>query len=160
MEVILACNDLEEAIKRYGKRVQCLAFAYLRNVHDAEDIAQDVFVTYLTQAPCFSSEQKEKSWLLKVTVNRCKSILRSSYRKEIQLSENLSYLPEEESAVLQAVLSLDKKYRLPIHLYYYEGYTVEEIAKLLHTPSGTIGSRLSRGRKILKNELGDDYFEG
>ena len=154
-----ACNNLEAVIKEYGRKVQSLAFVYLKNRCDAEDIAQEVFLTYLRSAPRFLNSQLEKAWLMKVTVNKCKSLLRAKYRDELPLTEDISYLPPEESVVLEAVLSLDEKYRLPIHLHYYEGYSLEEIAKILHVRPGTVGSWLTRGREKLKQILKEDYFE-
>ena len=154
-----ACNNLEAVIKEYGRKVQSLAFIYLKNRCDAEDIAQEVFLTYFRSAPRFLNSQLEKAWLMKVTVNKCKSLLRAKYREELPLTEDISYLPPEESVVLEAVLSLDEKYRLPIHLHYYEGYSLEEIAKILHVRPGTVGSWLTRGREKLKQILKEDYFE-
>lgn len=152
-----ACNNLEQAVREYGHRVQSLAFVYLKNKFDAEDAAQDVFLTYLRKAPRFANSQKEKSWIMTVTANRCRDMLRAKYREELPLTEDLSYLPQEESEVLQAVLGLEEIYRVPIHLYYYEGYSLKEIGKVLRLPVGTVGSRLSRGREILKQQLGGDY---
>lgn len=159
LETTHACNDLELAIREYAHRVQSLAFVYMKNRFDAEDVAQEVFITYFHKAPKFETRQKEKAWLMKVTVNRCKSQLRLKFREELPLTEDISYLPPEESALMQAVLSLEEKYRLPIHLHYYEGYSLEEIAKLLHVRPGTVGSWLSRGREKLKQALKEDYFE-
>ena len=84
---------------------------------------------------------------MKVTVNKRKSLMRAKYREEISLTEDISYLPPEENEVMQAVLKLEEKYRLPIHLHYYEGYSLEEIAMILHTRPGTVGSWLTRGGK-------------
>lgn len=154
-----AYNDLEAVIKEYGHRVQSLAFVYLKNRLDAEDIAQEVFLTYFHKAPRFFSSQSEKSWLMKVTVNKCRSLMRAKYRDEVPLTEDLCCLPPDEGAVMQAVLDLEEKYRLPIHLHYYEGYSLEEIAALLHTRPGTVGCWLSRGREKLKQVLKEDYFE-
>ena len=154
-----ACNNLEAVIKEYGRKVQSLAFVYLKNRCDAEDIAQEVFLTYYRSAPGFLNSHLERAWLMKVTVNKCKSLLRAKYREELPLTEDISYLPPEESAVLEAVLSLEEKYRLPIHLHYYEGYSLEEIAKILHVRPGTVGSWLTRGREKLKQMLKEDYFE-
>lgn len=154
-----ACNDVTGAIEHYGHKVQSLAFVYLKNPYDAEDIAQEVFITYMRKAPHFATSQKEKSWLLTVTANRCKSFLRSKQREELPLPENLSYLPSEESRVMQAVLGLEEKCRLPIHLHYYEGYSLKEIAKFLGCTTGTVGSWLARGRDKLKQELEEDYFD-
>ena len=153
------CNNLEQAISRYGHQVQSFAFIYLKNKADAEDVAQDVFLTYYTKAPYFLSSQKEKAWLLKVAANRCLSLLRSPRREELPLPEDLSELPQEESDVLQAVMALEEKYRLPIHLHYYEGYSIGEIAKILKIPYGTVGSYLSRGREKLKLSLKEEEYE-
>lgn len=158
--VVEACNDLSKAISAYGHSVQSLAYVYMKNRFDAEDIAQDVFVTYLRKTPKFLSAQKERAWLMKVTANRCKSALRSKHREELPLTEDISYLPKEESDVLLAVLELEDRYRIPIHLHYYEGYSLEEIARFLGVRRGTVGSWLSRGRAQLKKRLEEDYFEG
>ena len=154
-----AYNSLEAVIKEYGHRVQSLAFIYLKNRPDAEDVAQEVFLAYYRKAPHFLSSQSEKSWLMKVTVNKCKSLMRAKYRDEVPLTDDLCYLPPEESELMQAVLDLEEKYRLPIHLHYYEGYSLEEIAVLLRTRPGTVGCWLSRGREKLKQVLKEEYFE-
>lgn len=154
-----ACNDLDAVIREYGRRIQSLAFVYLKNKFDAEDISQEVFLTYLSKAPYFLSSDKEKAWLMTVTANKCRDLLRAKYRDELPLTEDLSYMPREENEVLNAVLSLDEIYRVPIHLHYYEGYSIREIAALLGIRPGSVGSRLARGREKLKIELGEDYFE-
>ena len=151
-----ACNDLEQAVREYGHRIQSLAFVYLKNKFDAEDAAQEVFMTYLRKAPYFISAKKEKSWLMTVTANKCRDMLRAKYREALPLTDDLSYLPPEENFVLNAVLDLDEIYRVPIHLHYYEGYSIGEIAKLLHVRPGTVGSRLSRAREMLKQRLGGE----
>lgn len=153
-----AYNSLEFVIREYAHRVQSLAFVYLKNREDAEDVAQEVFLTYFRKAPKFLSGQKEKAWLMQVTVNKCKSLLRAKYRQELPLTEDISYLPPEESVLMQAVLDLEEKYRLPIHLHYYEGYSLEEIAALLRVRPGTVGSWLSRGREKLKDALKEEYL--
>lgn len=154
-----ACNDLDAVIREYGRRIQSFAFVYLKNKFDAEDISQEVFLTYLSKAPYFLSADKEKAWLMTVTANKCRDLLRAKYRDELPLTEDLSYMPREENEVLNAVLSLDEIYRVPIHLHYYEGYSIREIAALLGIRPGSVGSRLARGREKLKIELGEDYFE-
>lgn len=75
------------------------------------------------------------------------------------LPEDLSYLPKREEDLMCAMLELDEKYRLPLHLHYYDGYSLSEIGKLLHCPPATVGSRLARGREKLKQKLGEDYFD-
>jgi RNA polymerase sigma-70 factor (ECF subfamily) len=85
-------------------------------------------------------------------------MLRAKHREELPLTEDISYLPKEESQVLEAVLSLEEIYRISIHLHYYEGYSLKEIGKLLGVPSGTVGSWLSRGREQLKRMLGGNEY--
>ncbi|MGL4373235.1 MAG: sigma factor-like helix-turn-helix DNA-binding protein, partial [Turicibacter sp.] len=80
------------------------------------------------------------------------------FRNRSQLPEDLSYMPHKESEMLQAVLSLTSKYRIPIHLYYYEGYSIKEISEILDEPVATVGTRLARGRSQLKKLMGGDHY--
>ena len=153
------CNSVELAINRYGHAVQSLAFVYLRSKFDAEDVSQDVFLTYFRKAPLFLSAQKEKAWLMRVTANRSITLLREPHRKDTPLTEDLPELKKEEGDVLLAVLQLEEKYRIPIHLHYYDGYSLVEISKIMKIPYGTVGSYLSRGREQLRQILKEDYFE-
>lgn len=122
---------------------------------DAEDILQNTFLSFIQQNPAFESEEHEKAWFLRVAINKSKDyIKRSWFKNRLPLTENLSYLPEEERGVLEEVMKLDKKYRIPINLFYYEGYSISEIADLMQVKSSTIKTRLSRGRHILKKKLG------
>ena len=141
---------------RYGGSIQRLAYVYLKNIHDAEDAAQDVFLAYLRSGADFHTESQRRAWLMTATANRCRSLLRSPRRQTEPLSEDLACLPDEESDLLRAVLTLEETYRLPIHLYYYEGYSIAEIAALLHRSAATVGSQLARGREKLKKMLEED----
>lgn len=143
-------------MERYGPALQRLAYVYLKNIHDAEDAVQDVFLAYLRSTAVFSAEEQRRAWLMTVTANRCRSLLRSPRRQTEPLSEELACLPAEESDLLRAVLALEEKYRLPIHLYYYEGYSIAEIAALLHRSAATVGSQLSRGREKLRKMLEEE----
>ena len=153
-------NDLEQAVAAYGHGIQSLAYIYLKNRADAEDIAQEVFLAYYRRSFGFSSAGKEKAWLMTVTANKCKSLLRAKHRQELPLTEDIPYLPKEENAVLLAVMALDEKYRLPIHLHYYEGYSLQEIGKILKASPGTVGSWLTRGREKLKSILKEEEIYG
>ena len=159
LKVVHPCNDVTLAVKAYAHSIQSLAFVFLKNKYDAEDIAQEVFIAYIKKAPHFPSAQAERSWLMTVTANKSKSLLRSAYRQDTELRDDLAELQEEESNVLEAVLELEEKYRLAIHLHYYEGYTIADIAKMMHVRYGTVGSWLSRGREMLKMKLKEDYFD-
>lgn len=146
---------IQSIIKKYTNTVLKTAFAYLRNTADAEDITQDVFLTLYEKKPDFQSEEHLKAWLIRVAINKSKNYIKCSWFKTRNpIPDDLAYLPSEESELLGAVLSLKIKYRLPVHLYYYEGYSIKEISAILSIPEATVGTRLSRGRKILKEILG------
>ena len=146
---------IRHLVDRYSKSLHRLAFTYLRNTQDAEDVAQEVFLQYLKNAPEFLDGEHEKAWLIRVTINRCKNQRMSGWwRFHRPLPDDLSYLMEEESGLLRAVMALDEKYRLPIHLHYYEGYAIREIAGILGEKPATVGTRLARGRELLKGMMG------
>lgn len=149
-------NALKNAVTAHSKNLVRLAFTYTKSVQDAEDIVQEVFFTYLDKAPSFVDEAHEKAWLIRVTVNKCKDALRKRKSSPLPLSEDIVSLPPEERTVLFAVLELEDKYRLPLHLHYYEGYSIAEIAQILQANPATVGSWLQRGRALLKNQLGGD----
>lgn len=145
---------IQYVLEKYSKMLIKLAFTYVKNMPDAEDITQDVFVSLMKRGYGFESEEHEKAWLLRVTINNCKNYLKSSWKKlNVPLDEDISYLPKEDSEVLNLVLNLPDKYRAVIHLHYYENYSINEIAKLLRRKPATIGTWLDRGRKLLKSNL-------
>lgn len=147
-----------EAAAAYGLSIIRLAFAYVKNLQDAEDIAQEVLLAYLCKAPAFPDRGAEKAWIMRVTVNKSKDFLRSGWRRRrAELTENLSFLPPEEGEALHQLLALEEKYRIPVWLHYFYGYTIREIAGLLGAKPATVGTWLDRGRKILREKLGDDF---
>lgn len=153
-------ENISNAVSRYSNSIIRVAFTYVKNIADAEDIAQDTFLAVLNKKPVFESGEHEKAWLIRVAINKSKNLLKTSWLKNRkQLTEDLSYLPEEESDILYLVLELDKKYRIPIHLYYYEGYSINEIAEILNAKPSTVGTWLERGRKVLKEKLGGFNYE-
>lgn len=146
-------------VQTYSASVLRFAYSYVKNHSDAEDIAQDVFITYIQKAPHFDHELKRKAWIMSVTCNKCKDYLKSGWKKRTtSLPDNLGFMPTEKSALLIYVLNLDEKYRIPIHLFYYEGYSIEEIAIITGNKPATVGTWLSRGRMLLKTMIGDDYL--
>jgi RNA polymerase sigma-70 factor (ECF subfamily) len=145
---------IQYVLENYSTMLLRLAFSYMKNTADAEDICQDVFVSLIRKGSGFESQEHEKAWLLRVTINKCKNRLKTAwYKRNVPLEEDISYLPEEYSEVLSMVLGLPQKYRTVIHLYYYENYSIKEIAGLLGKKQSTVGTMLSRGRTILKNKL-------
>ncbi len=148
-------RTVQEAIALYAGSIIRLAFSYVKNLADAEDIAQDVFVAYWQAQPAFESREHERAWFFRVAINKSKNAVKAGwFKSRYHLPESLAYLPKEQSEILAAVLALPQKYRLPIHLHYYEGYSIAEIARLLGSKPATVGTRLSRGRSLLKSKLG------
>lgn len=144
---------IEKIVEKYSQSMLRAAFSVLRNTHDAEDAVQETFVKLIRFTPSFHDETHEKAWLLRVTINNAKNIRRSYAREGDELDENLPFVYTENTDILNEVLSLPEKYRVVIHLYYYEGYCIKEIAEILKKPAATVGTLLSRGRKMLKTFL-------
>jgi RNA polymerase sigma factor, sigma-70 family len=145
---------IQRVLEQYSVLLIKLAFTYVKSVADAEDITQEVLISLMKRGIPFDSEEHEKAWLIRVTINKCKNHLKSAWLKwNVPLPEDLSYLPKEESEVLSQLLKLPTKYRSVLHLFYYENYSMEEIAKILGRKPATIGTWLSRGRNLLKAEL-------
>lgn len=143
----------------YGNTILRLAYSYLHNMPDAEDILQETLIRCLTAAPQFQTSEHEKAWLLKVAANLSKNrILYNRIRKTDELSETLIAENREDlSFVWDAVRSLPSKYSSVIHLFYYEGYTTGEISKILGRNASSIRSDLRRGREKLKSILKEAY---
>lgn len=157
----LSGDDLvREIIEAEGNTIYRLAYSYLKNSYDAEDILQDVLLQYLKTKQAFESKEHRRAWFLRVTSNLCKNRLKSAYRKLSALEEDIPYIQDftkEESEVFHAVQHLPVKYREVIFLFYYEGYHTEEIARILQKKDATIRSLLSRARKKLKVSLKEAY---
>lgn len=139
-------------LDQYGEHILRLAYSYLHNQSDAEDILQDTLIQYLRTAPVLESPAHEKAWLLRVAGNLSKNLLRAQgYRQADQLKETLVAQEREDlSYVWEAVKALPVPYRETIHLFYYEGYSTAQIAQILDQKESTVRSRLKRGREKLK----------
>lgn len=145
-------TGLRQVMERYGDIVYRLALAQTHSSHDADDVFQEVFLRYLRAAPAFREEEHRKAWLLRVTVNCCKKLHGSFWRRHtVALSEALPAQNPEEGELLGLLEGLPPKYRAVLHLYYYEGYATEEIAAILGRSPGTVRSQLSRGRALLRD---------
>ena len=147
---------IEKVVKTYSKSMLNAAYSLLGSVVDAEDAVQDAFLKYIQKAPDFKDADHEKAWLLRVTINISKNMLKAKGRKNLPVYEDIPY-EQNNDEVLQCVMSLEEKYRTIIHLYYYEDYSIKEIASILSLPRATVGTRLSRGRNILKTMLKGDF---
>lgn len=147
-------------LEMYSGMVYRIAYARTQNRSDAEDITQNVFLKYISADKTFRSEEHRKAWLLRVAVNCANDFVTSAhYRHKADLvefsggSEEPSYEIEEKSEVYYAVQSLPEKYRVPIHLFYYEDMSTAQIAKALGERESTVRSHLTRARKMLKEIL-------
>lgn len=147
--------DIEPLFQLYKNDVYRLALSYTRSTQEAEDVCQTVFLKLMEQKAI--TPGKERAWLMQVTANQCRSLLRSAWwRKTAPLEECNAAAPEPENPVLSALLALPPKYRIVLYLHYYECLSSAEIGKLLHISQSAVTTRLSRGRQLLETQLKEE----
>lgn len=155
--------EISAALDRYSDTVRRLCMVHLKNIADTEDIFQTVFLKYALRSAEFESREHEKAWFIRVTINACRDLLRSFFRRRTvsldELTEQAAPLEEDNREVLEAVLSLPLKYKEAVYLHYYEDYTAPEIAKILGKNVNTVYTLLNRARGMLKEKLGGDRDE-
>ena len=142
--------------QRYIDTVYRVALNYLKSPADADDITQNVFLKLLQEKKPFDSDEHVKHWLIRVTVNECKNLVRSRWWRAEAIEEyagQLVFDNQAQSDLFHMVMALPRKYRLPIYLHYYEGYSTQEIGQLLKLPKNTVCTQLKRGRELLKESL-------
>ena len=142
--------------EKYMDMIFRLAFSYTKNAADADDVTQEVLLAFCRTDKDFETEEHVKHWLIRVTINRCRKLFRAPWRRCENLedyAESLAFEKEEYAELFTAVMELERKYRLPIHLHYFHGYSVSEIAELLDENVNTVKTRLARGRAALKTKL-------
>lgn len=144
-----------ETYDKYKNTVYSVIFNYVRNVDDAIDLQQEVFIKLLSSDVEFENDEHIKAWLIRVAANMCKNHLRSrSHLSDGPLPEDIPCDPgTEDGELLRMVMELPEKYRIPLHLFYYEDYSIKQIAEVLEAPEATIKIRLKRGRDKLKKVL-------
>ena len=156
-EILNSDTCMETVIKFYSNLVYKLAFARSGNKFDADEIYQEVFIRYIKKQPLFSSEDHRKAWFIKVTINYSKKYWNLAwFRKTQRLEESMQFTSEEDNNLYSELLKLSPKYREIIHLFYYEGYTTEEISQLLGRKNSTIRVQLMRARSMLKEFLKEE----
>jgi RNA polymerase sigma-70 factor (ECF subfamily) len=147
--------NLQELFERQNMRVYRVAILYLKNAADAEDAVQNVFLKYIEKDITFASESHENAWFITVTRNYCKDVLKAFWRKRVELGE----IPEtretdhEQSDLLSQIQTLPAKYREVLYFYYYEEYSIREMASILHRKESTIQTQLAAARKQLRTHL-------
>lgn len=151
---------VNRAIENYASTVKRICFIHLKNEADTEDICQTVFLRYAMNDKVFDSEAHEKAWIIRVTINACKDLLKSFFRKHtVSLDayvEQGGVVDAAHSEVLEAVLALPEKYRRVIYLHYYEGYPAADIAEILRINVNTVYTQLTRAKGLLRDELGGE----
>lgn len=148
--------QIEEAYDTYGAAVYRLAMTYLGRHADAQDVTQEVFIRLFRKAPSFRDGNHEKRWLLRVAANLCRDQLRSPRYNTAELEEDYPISDPDLFGVADAIVRLPETYKAVIHLHYYEGYSVAEVARILHLSISAVKMRLKRGRELLKIELEED----
>lgn len=151
-------REFREAVERYRDTVFRVAFAYMRSAADADDVTQDVFFKLLRAKRDFESDDHVRNWLVRVTVNACKSLFRSPWRRVDDIeryTETLGAPGNGGGEVLAALMRLPERYRVPLVLYHFAGYSTGEIAEIIRAPAATVRTRLARGRSKLKVLLGE-----
>lgn len=150
-------NEYLRIVDQYADTVYKTAISYCKQKQDAEDVFQNVFFKLYRQEVIFQDDDHIRRWLIRVTVNECKNMWKSFWRRKVDSLDEIEREPvfstEEKSELYYAVEELQSKYRIVVHLYYYEDYSVREISEVLKEKETTIQSRLMRARKQLKQKL-------
>ena len=154
-------QTVQELVALYQNNLFAAAFNVCKNAQDAEDIVQDTFIRYYTLNKEFDNEQHIRAWLLRVAINRAKNANHTFWRRnKLSLEdymETLTFETPQSENLFETVMQLPEKYRIVIHLYYYEDYSVREIANILRLSESNVKVRLSRGRSLLKEVLKEEW---
>ena len=156
-------EEAGRAIEQYADMVRRICMIHLKNYEDAEDIFQTVFLKYVLRSEPFDSPEHEKAWIIRVTVNACRDLVKSFFRSRTvsldQLIEKPQDMPEDHSDILEAVLELPARFRDVVYLHYYEGYTAPEISRILGKNVNTVYTILNRSKQLLREKLGGEEDE-
>ncbi len=153
-------EDFEAVVMKHENRLYRIALAITGIMSDAEDIVQEAFLRAYEKAPEFETDEHEKAWLIRVTINLCNSRLRSPWRKRVvPLLESYPASEPVQHELLEIIMTLPPKYRTVIHLFYYEGYSIKDISVLTGQKESTVRSHLTRARQKLRSILKEDDYE-
>ena len=151
----------EVLVEKYKDHLFAAAFNVCKNAADADDVVQDTFLQYHTTNRQFENEQHIRAWLIRVAINKAKNIYLSFWwQKGVPLEEymeTLTFETPEAQTLFTEVMKLPEKYRIVIHLFYYEDYTIREIAKIMNVTESNVKVRLTRGRRLLRNVLKEEW---
>ncbi len=154
-------EPVEKLIDLYKDHLFAAAFSICKNASDADDVVQDTYLKYHMSSKEFSSTEHIKAWLLRVAINKAKDVNRSFWKqRSVSIDEYTELVSEtsgaEDATVLTEVLKLPLKYRIVIHLFYYEDYSVSEIADILKITENNVKVRLARARNLLRENIQED----
>ena len=156
-------QEINRAVEQYANMVRRLCMIHLKNYADTEDIFQTVFLKYALSSVSFENEEHEKAWLIRVTINACKDLLKSFFRNRTvsldEIMEQPAEMPPDYREVLETVLSLPQKYKDVVYLYYYEGYTAPQISRILGINVNTVYTLLNRSKQLIREKLGGEEDE-
>ena len=153
--------ETEILMEKYKDHLFAVAFNICKNAADADDVVQDTFLQYHIADKQFENEQNIRAWLIRVTINKAKNINMSFWRRAgIPLEdymETLTFETPEAEDLFEEVMKLPEKYRIVIHLFYYEDYSIREIAQIINATESNVKVRLTRGRRLLRNVLKEEW---
>ncbi len=154
-------QSVQELFEKYQNNLYIIAFQICKNTEDAKDVVQDTFLQYYSLKKEFDNEQHIRAWLIRVAINKAKNINCAFWRRnKMSLEdyiETLVFETPESEELFETVMNLPEKYRIVIHLFYYEDYTIYEIAEILKLSESNVKVRLSRGRSLLKEKLQEEW---
>ena len=154
-------QSVQELFEKYQNNLYAAAFNICKNTEDAKDIVQETFIQYYSLRKEFDNEQHIRAWLIRVAINKAKNINRSFWRKNKRpledYMESLTFETPESEELFETVMALPEKFRIVIHLFYYEDYAIREIADILKISESNVKVRLSRGRSLLKIKLQEEW---
>lgn len=154
-------QSVQELFEKYQNNLYAAAFNICKNTEDAKDVVQETFIQYYSLKKEFNNEQHIRAWLIRVAINKAKNINRSFWRKNKRpledYMESLTFETPESEELFETVMALPEKFRIVIHLFYYEDYAIREIADILKISESNVKVRLSRGRSLLKEKLQEEW---
>ncbi len=155
-------QHIKETIEKYSDMIYRICLVYLKSSLDAEDAYQEIFIKIIEKVPQFNNENHRKAWIITVTSNHCKNVLRKkTYYRTVSYDENINIISknQEDKDILSTIFTLPLNYRNVIYLYYYEGYSTKEISKIMQKREATIRTWLKRARESLKILIGGVFDE-
>lgn len=154
-------QSVQELFETYQNNLYAVAFNVCKNAQDAEDVVQDTFIQYYSSKKEFDNERHIRAWLIRVAINKAKNMNRAFWRRnKMSLEdymETLAFETPESEELFETVMHLPDKYRIAVHLFYYEDCTIREIADILKISESNVKVRLSRARALLKEQLREEW---